>query len=67
MRPLDELKASSDVVLIPPQDVDTAMWLLEKLDREADKLEAKLEKLRAKAAKEEAEVDAEGEGDDAEE
>ncbi|MCA9642336.1 MAG: aminopeptidase P family protein [Polyangiaceae bacterium] len=45
VRPLDELKASSDVVLIPPQDVDTAMWLLEKLDREivgggGDKLEA---------------------------
>lgn len=34
VRPIDELPASENVVLIPPQDGYTALWLLEKLDRE---------------------------------
>ncbi|MEZ4229129.1 MAG: Xaa-Pro aminopeptidase [Polyangiaceae bacterium] len=34
VRPLDELVGAPAVVLVPPQDADTAVWLAEKLDRD---------------------------------
>lgn len=34
VRSLDELRGDPRVVVIPPQDADTAIWLAEKLDRE---------------------------------
>jgi Xaa-Pro aminopeptidase len=36
VRPLDELRGASDVASLPPQDLETALWLSELLDRDLE-------------------------------
>ncbi len=36
VRPLDELKGAADIAALPPQDLETALWLSELLDRDLE-------------------------------
>ena len=36
VRPIDELKGDADIAALPPQDLETALWLSELLDRDLE-------------------------------
>lgn len=36
VRPIDELRGAEDIAALPPQDLDTALWLSELLDRDLE-------------------------------
>jgi Xaa-Pro aminopeptidase len=36
VRPIDELRGSTDIAALPPQDLETALWLSELLDRDLE-------------------------------